>query len=218
MKSPSLDSFYQKIEKKILLAQAYTEIKELSFIIKSCRLKPYSYVFEDRENKITLHKWWFDEFGNSLKILDNKKIKIIYNDLSLDREKITCTDLYFNLEIPKILKMSKLAYIATGKEEDFYQDSYMLNFLGMDNYWRSYLYLYDEWIQVSPLLLKLNTLQFITKKRELKYFLEFNNKNNMPIPCLSSKQWLTYLPVSENLLTILKKEHEMLLSTLYKKG
>lgn len=217
MKSPSLDSFYQKIDKKILLAQAYTEIEELPFIIKSCRLKPYSYVFENREEKTVLYNWWFDEFGNSLKITKNKKLKITYNDLSLDREKIVCTDLYSNLEISKIMKISKLAYIAAGKEEDLYQDSFLLNFLGMDDYWRSYLFMYDEWVSVSPLLLGIDTLKLIAQKKDLQYFLQFDKKNNMPVPCLSSRQWLTYLPFSKELLQILKKEHEQLLPILYQK-
>lgn len=216
MKSPSLESFYHKIDKKISLAQAYTEIEGLSYIIKSCRLKPSSYVFQDRENKITLHEWWFDEFGNSLQIKD-KKINIIYNDLSLEREKIVCTDLYSNLDISKIVKVSKVAYVAAGKDDDFYRDIYLLGLLGLDDYWRCYLHLYGEWAQVSPLLIGLETLGIITKKIELKYFTELDNNKNIPIPCVSGHQWLTSLPLSDELLNILKKEHEQLLSFLYKK-
>jgi hypothetical protein len=198
------------------LAQAYTEIEELSFIIKSCRLKPYLYL-EDKEPKTILYKWWVDEFGNSLKITKNKKLHITYNDLAIDREKIVCTDLYSNLEISKIFKISKLAYMSVGIEEDFYQDSYMISLLGMDDYWRSYLFLYDEWVQVSPLLLGTETLKLIFQKKELLHFLQFDKKNNMPMPCLSATQWLTYVPLSDDLLQLLEKEHQPLLSILYKK-
>lgn len=217
MKSPSLDHFYLKIDKKISLLEAYTEIKDLSFIIKSCRLKPYSYFFEKKDNRIILHRKWFDEFGNSFNILDNKKIQIVQNDILLEKDKIVCTDLYFNLKISKVFKMSKLLYIAAGKDEDTYQDSYMLGFLGLDNYWRNYLYFYGEWTQVSPLLMKLETLKLITQKREIKYFIELNNDKNIPMPCFTFKQWLTSLPMSEELLNTLQREHEPLLSVLYEK-
>jgi len=43
MKNPSLDSVYNSLNKHILLAESYTEIKKLAFIIKACRLKPYDY-------------------------------------------------------------------------------------------------------------------------------------------------------------------------------
>lgn len=215
MKSPSLDHFYHKIDKKISLLEAYTEIKELSFIVKSCRLKPHSYFFEEKDNKIILHKKWFDEFGNSINFGD-KKIQIIYNDLSLEREQIVCTDLYFNLKISKVLKMSKVLYISIGKDEDTYQDSCMLGFLGLDNYWRNYLYFYGEWSQVSPLLMKFENLKLLAQKRDIKYFIELNNKN-MPLPCFTSKQWLASLPLDEKLLNILKRDHDFLLPILYEK-
>ena len=47
MKSPSLDRFYLQISKAILLAASFTEIEELSFIIKSCRLKPYDIFYKN---------------------------------------------------------------------------------------------------------------------------------------------------------------------------
>lgn len=213
--SPSIDSFYQRINKKILLAAAYTEIAELPFIIKSCRLKPYSYVFEDRQKKTVLYDWWFDEFGNSLKITDKKKIEIIYNDLALDTNKITCTDLYSRLEISKILKISKLAYIVAGKDEDINQDFYMIHLLGIDMYWRSYLFMYGEWQQISPLMMTFDILNFIAKKHELKYFLEVDKKS-VPVPCFTSKQWLTSLPISEDLYKILKKDYDGL--SIFTKG
>jgi hypothetical protein len=54
-----------QFDKYILLAQGYSEIKELSFIIKACRFKPHDYIFKDKSNKLILYTEWFDEYGNS---------------------------------------------------------------------------------------------------------------------------------------------------------
>ena len=152
MRSPSLEFIHAKIEKSIKLIAAYTKNAELEFIIKACRLKPYDYIFKERKDKTILYDWWFDEFGNSL-ILNDKKISLIYNDLKLDKKKIVNTDLYFGLSLKKITKMSKLVYIIAGKDDDEYRDFYLITLLGIDDHLRSYLYMYDEWQQVSPLLM-----------------------------------------------------------------
>src|SRR5579864_9284612 len=101
MRSPSIEFFHAKIDKLIRLAASYTDMKELEFIIKACRLKPYTYVFQGRSGKITLHRWWYDEFGNSLNITKHKKINIVYNDLSLNKRDIISTDLYYGLSIDR---------------------------------------------------------------------------------------------------------------------
>jgi hypothetical protein len=210
MKSPSLDKLYHQIGGCLLLAQQYTEISELLFIIKACRLKPHSYLFDKRLNKLILYRQWVDEFGNSLEITKRKKIKITYNDLSLDRDKIICTDLYYGLSLDKVAKISKLAYVCTGKDEDLYQDCIMIAFLGIDNYLRNYMYMYDEWKQVSPLLLGMKNLQLIGKNADIRYFREFSKKENSPIPCISGRQWLTFMPASQEFAELMKNQQEKL--------
>lgn len=210
MRSPSLDIVYSQLHKHVLLAQSYTEIEELSFIIKSCRLKPYDYVFEKKDDKLILHRHWFDEFGNSFKIDKNKRIEIVYNDLSLARDKIICTDLYYGLSLNKVAKLSKLVHIFYGKDEDMLEDCCTLTFLGMDNYLRSYLYLYGEWQTISPLFIGIKNLKNIGNHVDIKHFIEFSNKENMPVPCIASKEWLTFMPVSESFISTIKKQCEML--------
>lgn len=208
MKSPSLDTLYTQINKHILLAQSYTEINELAFIIKSCRLKPYLYVFEDKDKILKLHKWWFDEFGNSLKIDKNKRIKLTYNDLSLKIDKINSTDLYYGLSINKIAKISKLAHCCFGKDEDLYENCAIITFMGLDNYLRSYMLLYGRWQQISPLLLGIHNLKVIAQNIDIKYFHELKNKENVPAHCISAGAWLTFMPPSKEFLTLLNKQHE----------
>lgn len=198
MKSPSLDNFYIKIDRLIKLTQSYTEVDELYFIIKACRLKPYTYVAEDRNAKLVLHRWWFDEFGNSLQIIKNKRIKIIYNDLNIDRTKIVCTDLYSGLSIDRIAKMSKLAYLYVGKDEDLYDNCVVITFLGLDNYLRSYVQMYGEWHPVSSLVLGMRGLKQLAKYLDIKHFIKLGNKEKLIIPCISGEAWISYMPPSKD--------------------
>lgn len=201
MKSPSLDSLYSQIDRHILLAQSYTEISELFFIIKACRLKPYSYVFEEKSEKLILYRQWFDEFGNSFNIDRNKRVKIVYNDLSLPRKSIVCTDLYYGLSLDRVAKMSKFCYLSFGKDEDWQQDCALITFLGIDNYLRSFMYLHGEWQQVSPLNLGMKHLKILSKNKDIKYFLKLDIKENSAIPCIISEQWLSFLPPHKEFLS-----------------
>jgi hypothetical protein len=208
-RSLNLEHVHAKLYKQILLTESYTECKGLEFIIKSCRLKPLQYI-ENKKPNIILYRKWIDEFGNTLNIVKNKRINIKYNDLSIKRKSLSCTDLYYGLSIDKIAKISKLVYICAGTEEDFYQPCYMITFLGLDNYLRTYMYLYDEWEQISPLCLGLKNLKLIASKRDIKYFLHFNKIKDMPIPCIKADQWLSLLPVSNSLLNVLNKDHKII--------
>jgi len=207
MRSPSLERLHAKLSRQIKLAQSYTELAALEFIIKTCRLKPHDYVFGERDNTLKLHRWWFDEFGNSF-ILDKKKIKIIYNDLRLDRKQIVCTDLYYGLSLERVAKMSKLVYLVAGKDEDLYQDCYLLTFLGIDDHLRSYLYWYGEWQQVSPLIMGVKSLQLLADHLDIKYFNQIGKKENSAIPCISGETWLSYLPPSESFVKLLGQQYE----------
>jgi hypothetical protein len=211
MKSPSIEWLHAKLEKQIRMARSYTEIKELEFIVKGCRLKSYDYIFKNRDSRIVLKRHWFDEFGNSLKILKKKQIQIIYNDLNLDRSQIICTDLYYGLSLDKIAKMSKLVHLVAGKDEDLQEDCFLLTFLGIDNHLRSYLYLYGEWQTVSPLIMGLKALKVLENNKDIKYFRGIENKENSAIPCISGQTWISYLPPSSGFLDIVRKNYEMLL-------
>lgn len=212
--SSNIDRLYVDIRKHILLAQSYTEINELAFIIKSCRLKPYTYIFESKNNKLILHRWWFDEFGNSFKIVKNKRIKIIYNDLSLQKNKIICTDLYHGLSLDKISKTSKFMYLLSGKDDDCNENCFFITFLGIDNYLRSYMYLYGEWQHVSPLLLGMKHLKNIAKHLDIKHFHKLTNKENSSLPCVRVDEWITFMPACEDFLQELKKSYDLIFSFL----
>lgn len=205
MKNYSIQSLHLKLDKNIKLAESYSEIPELGFIIKSCRLKPYSYFFEERDSSIKLYKHWFDEFGNSLKIIKSKKISIINNDLSLDRSKIICTDLYYGLSLENQYKISKLSFIVNGKDDDG-KDINIVCFLGIDNYLRCFLFYDNKWITVSPLFLGIKYLKLIANHLDVKYFLNFKNKKDFPTPFQSGEAWLSFSPLDDNLITELDRK------------
>lgn len=214
MRSPSIEWLHAKLDKRIRLASSYTDMPELTFIIKACRLKPYDYIFEEKSRNITLHKWWFDEFGNSLDIITSKKIRIVYNDLRLNKKNVTCTDLYAGLSLDRVAKMSRLAYAIVGKDEDEYQDCCLLTFLGLDEHLRTYLYWQGEWQQVSPLLLGMKDLKNLANKLDVKHYQMTENKEISALPCISSQTWLSYLPPSPAFLSELNKQSEMLAGIL----
>ena len=210
MKSPSIEWLHAKIDKQIRLAESYTELEGLEFIIKACRLKPCDYIFEERNNGIILQEKWFDEFGNSLS-LKKKKVQIVHNDLILDKNKITCTDLYYGLSLDKIAKMSKLVHLIAGKDDDLYQDCFLLTFLGIDDHLRSYLYWYGEWQTVSPLVMGIKNLKVIASHADIKYFQKIENKEKSAFPCISGEAWLSYLPPGQSFITMIKQQYEILL-------
>jgi len=167
-------------------------------------------MFGARDNKITLHKWWFDEFGNSLSIIKSKRIKIIHNDLRLDKKKIVSTDLYQGLSLDRVAKMSKLVHVICGKDEDLYQDCCLITFLGIDEHLRSFLYWYGEWQIVSPLIVGLHGLKTLANHLDVKHFHRLGNKENSALPCVAAQAWLSYLPASPAFLSELNKQSEML--------
>ncbi len=208
MKSLSLEAFYLKIKKHILLLQGYTEIEYLESLIKSCRLKPFNKATKD----VSIHDKWVDEFGNSFNLVNGKKFKIIYNDLSISSKGII-TDIYYGLDIVNVAKISKLAYICYGKDEE-YNEMYFIAFMGIDNYLRCFLNLGGDWEKVSPLLLGTKHLQNIIKNSDIRFFKKFPNKEKTPFPCVSGEAWLTSLPVSTIFVKTVSKEHDVLLELL----
>lgn len=216
MKNINIDELYCQLDKHLLLAQSYTEISDLFFIFKACRLKPFDFIFSDKTSKLILYRHWFDEFGNSLHITNSKKIKLTYNDISLDRTKIICTDLYYGLSLDKIARMSKVAYLSMGKDDDFNQTCGLITFLGIDNYLRTYSYLYGEWQQVSPLLLGLKHLKTLAQSRDTRAFRSFSIKENTALPCADLEQWVTFIPPSQAMMSLLNKKYDGIFSFLNK--
>ena len=202
MKSPNIESLYANLDKSIKLIESYSEINNLAFIIKACRLKPYEYM-KERSGNIVLYRKWYDEFGNSFNLIKNKKIKIIIGDLSV---RSICTDMYYGLSIFKMAKMSKMISLSFGKDEDYQDDCCSITLLGIDNYLRSYLYIYDEWQQVSTLTTGMVNIKNIVKNLDIKYYHKLQNKENSNLPCIAGQTWLSFMPASEEFIDLVRRE------------
>lgn len=213
MKSPSLDLFHVEIARHIQLVQSYTEIEGLDFVIRSCRLKPHTYVFEERIKKLNLYRKWFDEFGNLLHINNDRSIDIAFNSLSIKKEKIISTDLYFGLELGKVIKISKMVYVCHGTTE-LGKSFVFMTLLGDDNYLRCYFAYHNEWHQVSPLLLGLTSLLRIGQHQNIQYFVHQESKDSSPVPCLSAQHWISPLPFTPQFISLLRRECETASSVL----
>lgn len=216
MKNCNIDQLYEKIEKHILLLESYSEIKGLSFIIKSCRLKPNEFIKKNRSSKIKIFDSWYDEFGNSFIITKDKKIEIIYNDLSLNRDTIICTDPYYGVSLNKLIKVSKLGFVCMGIDEDTYEKYNIVAILGIDNYIRTFHHVNNRWEPLSPLYLGLKNLKKISQNLDIKLFKEINNKSMMS--CIPVKTWISFLPASDNFLSILDKNSDILKNTFRKES
>lgn len=204
MKAIGIDTFYHKINKHILLAESYTEIKNLSFIIKSCRLKP-STILETNDYELKLHNDWQDEFYNCLNILD-KKIKINYNEIK--SKPITTTDLYYGLSLRKVYLLSKLMFYYVGQDLETQDNFLFISMLGIDNFWRTYYVQNNELFNCSPLLMGTRLLKKISDNLDIKYFKSIGVHDHILIPCINAKAWLSFCPMHEDFLSEVKAHNE----------
>lgn len=210
----SLDKFYLHIGTHIDLVSSYTENEAYRFIITSCRLKPYSFIFDKFRSRLVLHRHWIDEYGNSFLIGKDKKAKVVANDLTIEQDKLICTDLFGALPIHKIAKISKTLFFIAGKDEDNYEDCFIFAFLGLDGYLRCFYYAYEKWSALSPLLLDLEVLEIFSRNQVIRDFKEVKLKKNVVFPCLKREAVITSWPPSKNFISILEAQNSALLSIL----
>lgn len=216
----SLENFYAKFEKQILLTSSFTDNKLLSKIITMCRLKPHDLIFGDFSiHEMKLHYHWIDEWGNSLFIEKNKNLKLQLNNLLLNQEKIVKTDLYGNLSLEKIASISKLVFYLDGKDEDFFSPYIILGFVGIDNFLRAHIFIYGEWKPCPPLYLGLEILSTIVDNYDLQYCKKINVIKNVIHPCDSQRAFLSCWPPTNDFVSKVAEQNEFVLATLnIKKG
>lgn len=199
----NLEILYNDLHKHLLLAKYHSNNKYLPFIIKACRLKPLSFIYDKINYANMLHRHWVDEFGNTLYINKDKTIKINKNYLIIEREKLICTDLYYNATMEKISKISHMAYIFSGKDDQI--NYYIISFLGIDNYLRTYYY-DGVWQHLPSLHLGIDILNKIAEDYDTTYFMTIAEKNDLSLTCENSKQWLTSIPVSQEFKDLIKDD------------
>jgi hypothetical protein len=198
----SVDKFYLTFDKSIALTSAYLEDPSIDFIIRSCRMKPYDIIYKEYNKKIKFHSKWVDENGNTLEII-KKKVSISNNNINLDKSLLVKTDIYENLPIYKIAKISKFAFFIFGKDEDLLEDHTIMTFLGLDGFFRSYCLLFGQWTKIPTTYLGLNFLKLIFQNLDLKRFVEVKLKNK-PYPCKRSRGFLSSMPACPEMVRLIR--------------
>lgn len=159
MKTIDLETFYKRISGHVKLVGDFLERREISSIIKMCRMKPYSLFTGELPSKTKLEKYWVDEFGNSL-FLEDKNIFIFMNDTELEHNTTVSTDLFSN-NWNFIIENCKSVCLMHGSYFD--KDIKIITFYGNDEYLRSFILYGEECNRISSLLLGTNSLCEILK-------------------------------------------------------
>lgn len=196
-----LEELYARLEQHIALAVGYCEVPTLPFIIRACRLKPHRMLHQAPKSRLLLHKQWVDEYGNSLYLEGANKLKVVLNDLSIDRSKLISTDLYRGVPVEKISRISRLAVLLMGKQEDYC----LLSLLGIDDHLRTFIWWRGRWEQCSSLLLGNRLLQYLSQNLELEGHQEL--EGDVLALHRSKKQglWLTQWPPRQEFMSIVKE-------------
>ena len=170
----TIEELYDKIDKSLLLLTGHLEDDHIVPIIRMCRLKPYV-LWNEKGWDARVYRQWIDEYGNSLYVGRDKKLVIKLNDITLQRDRIRCSDLYDGLSIDKVMRISKLVGVANIKRE-------LVGFLGIDGYLRCFV----DGEQCSGLLFGLPRLRRFAKNKDMLGY-------------TSSKDgWFASLPMNES--------------------
>lgn len=213
MTSINIERFYDTFEKHVILTSAYTDKKHLGSILMMCRMKPYDIIFGSFTKKVILYRRWIDEYGNSLKIQKDKKVMVRLNDLTIDKSKITQTDLYGQVSMEQTARISKLVYFLNGRDEDQHGQHTVLSFLGIDNFLRTFVFIFGEWRRYPSIFLGMQALTDIATNSDVKYYKELKGKKAIIYPCDVQKSWISYWPCKD-FVSILRDQNESVLSLL----
>jgi len=176
----TIEEFYDKINDHIITVGGWKDDPGIGSVIKMCRLKPYQMLTDKKDRyNLKLHKHWVDEYGSSLFVLKTK-LKVVLDDLTIDRKLLQCTDMYDGLSITQVSSISKLVWATKDK---------MIGFLGLDDYLRVFVWLDGQWVKRSPLLLGIEALKQIVKHRDMGYAMTMDDG------------WLMKWPASKELVS-----------------
>jgi hypothetical protein len=200
-KVQNIEELYLRLNRHLTLAVGYTEIEALPFIIQACRLKPYQLVHKTINGRLMLHKQWIDEYGNSLYLDGTNRLEIVLNDLSIDRSRLRITDLYHGLPIEKVSRISKMAVLLLGRQEDYC----LLSLLGIDDYLRTFVWWRGEWKKYSPLYLGVALLQSLGENLDWSGYREAEGKVLALHRSRRGKTWLTQWPPNKEFVSVLKE-------------
>lgn len=152
MNNIDLEIFHKRIKSSIKIAGSYIGNKRFGQLVRSCRLKPLT-VFSNSFKPSQLEYEWADEFGNIVRLQDNKVIP------KLEKTKLNTqisTDLFYGLDLLHTIDISKAVIIF---------NDYVLLY-GEDEYFRCFT---NNKIRVSPLSVGIDNLLIVMNYIGAKY-------------------------------------------------
>jgi hypothetical protein len=202
-------NYFASIKTSLQLLEVSSEIKNLSKIIKACRLQSSSLLKTGNLLSSQFIEDWHDEFNCSFKInKSDKSIEIKLNNL--DKNVIYNYDIYSGLSLKNVTKISKSIYLFVG-QDDGEIISY-ISFLGIDDYLRSYFY-DGIWKRCSSLIMGMDLLKVMFERHE--NFKKLPSNYNIDVGCETGRSWLCLLPASTRLVDELKNVHGVDFSFLF---
>lgn len=94
--------------------------------MRACRLKPYAVFEKDFQGHI-FHRWWVDEWGNSL-VLEKERLAVILNDPNIKKGTRTKTDLFFGQSILTTIAQSQSVLLTDNKLVCYGNDEFLRTF------------------------------------------------------------------------------------------
>src|SRR4051812_26435886 len=125
MNKITIEKFYEKYRGYVDVTAGYLDDRRIPFILKACRLRPQLSTEHNLPTTPRLERWWIDEFRNTLRIGKNKRIRLIFNDLRVNKDRVRCTDIFANVSIQDLYTISKLLYVCKAQDEITHNDVYI---------------------------------------------------------------------------------------------
>lgn len=197
----SYEDFYKRLDKHIAAAEAFSQNKDLNFIIKSCRLKPSKFLLDSKtfEDSFYIDKLWIDEEGNGLK-LTNSNIEVVPQCTQFINMKIISTDIYKFRNINENLKLAQTVIILRDSTKEYL-------FLFLKNQMFQYYVLSDNQIDYSfsPLMLNIDFLSLFKSEVNSIKDIKLININNALTQERVLKGFM-FNPFNLNIKTLLSKK------------
>jgi len=190
----TIEAFYIKYKGYLETVQAYTMESGLADVMQACRMKPLNHYISPLPVSARLERHWCDESRCSI-LIKKRKIKTVQNDLSVPAN-ISTTDMFCNLSIFDLPKISQSVYIGVGTDESD-RHVFILSFLGDDMFIRSRLYVDGNWQKVSPIVMTIPLVRELLRGDRHNASIVGNESTVPDLPFIWQYQYTVPIPIPD---------------------
>ena len=180
---------YNKLEKCVQLFSIKNNCPDFSKIVYSCKLLPSNIKKQIIPKNATMYNEWYDEYNSSIYYCS--KLKVKQNNITVPTHS---SDLYRNLPIEKMAKLSVAFYLCITQEEELKNEFFIVSLLGLDNHIRSYMYYDNSWINISTLSIGVNNIISLINYKTSMYVVIPDTDKPVYIPNVDKIQLIDKLP------------------------